>query len=158
MKIAHCPNSNLFLGSGLFPLRRVQAARIGFGLGSDIGAGTTSSIFNAMADAYKVQQVQGVSLSPFELWYLATLSGARALSLEQETGSLEIGKSADLLVLNLKATPLLALRTERVDSFEELLAGLIFMGDDRLVETAYIEGRVVHAQTSPRRESLPALP
>ena len=56
------------------------------------------------------------------------------------------------------ATPLLALRTERLDSFEELLAGLIFMGDDRLVETAYIEGRVVHAQTSPRRESLPALP
>ena len=49
------------------------------GLGSDIGAGTTPSLFNAMADAYKVQQVQSVSLSPFHLWYLATLGGARAL-------------------------------------------------------------------------------
>ena len=48
-------------------------------------------MFTAMADAYKVQQVQGVSLSPFELWYLATLGGARALSLDEETGSLERG-------------------------------------------------------------------
>jgi len=152
VKIAHCPNSNLFLGSGLFPLRTVQARGIGVGLGSDIGGGTTSSIFNAMADAYKVQQVQGVSLSPFELWYLATLGGARALSLELETGSLEIGKSADLLVLNLKATPLLALRTERVESFDQLLAGLIFMGDDRLVETAYIQGRLVHDRSLRSRE------
>lgn len=156
VKIAHCPNSNLFLGSGLFPLRRVQEAGIGVGLGSDIGAGTTPSMFNAMADAYKIQQVQGVSLSPFELWYLATLGGATALSMEQETGSLEVGKSADLLVLNLKATPLLALRTERVESFEELLAGLIFMGDDRLVETAYIQGRVVSAQSPSRGEGIPA--
>jgi len=154
VKIAHCPNSNLFLGSGLFPLRRVQAAGIGVGLGSDIGAGTTPSIFNAMADAYKVQQVQGVSLSPFELWYLATLGGANTLSIQNETGSLEAGKSADLLVLNLKATPLLALRTERIESFQELLAGLIFMGDDRLVESAYIQGRLVHSRSSSRRETL----
>src|SRR5687768_18262446 len=40
-------------------------------------SGTTPSFFNAMADAYKVQQVQGVSLSPFHLWYLATLGGAK---------------------------------------------------------------------------------
>ena len=48
-RIAHCPNSNLFLGSGLFPLHRVLNAGVGVGLGSDIGAGTTPSLFNAMA-------------------------------------------------------------------------------------------------------------
>lgn len=139
-RISHCPNSNLFLGSGLFPLHRVLQAGVVVGLGSDIGAGTTPSFFNAMADAYKVQQVQNVSLSPFHLWYLATLGGAKTLSLDAETGSLEPGKSADFLILDLQATPLLSLRTERAHSLEDLLAGLIFMGDDRAVKRSVIAG------------------
>jgi guanine deaminase len=142
-RIAHCPNSNLFLGSGLFRLHRVLDAGVVVGLGSDIGAGTTPSMFNAMADAYKVQQVQGVSLSPFHLWYLATLGGARALQLDAETGSLAAGKSADFLVLDLHATPLLSMRTSRASSLEDLLAGLIFMGDDRAVQRSFIAGRAV---------------
>lgn len=146
-RISHCPNSNLFLGSGLFPLHRVLAAGVIVGLGSDIGAGTTPSLFNAMADAYKVQQVQNVSLSPFHLWYLATLGGARALTLDGETGSLEAGKSADFLVLDLSATPLLAMRTGRATSLEDLLAGLIFMGDDRAVERSFIAGQCVSTRS-----------
>jgi len=142
-RIAHCPNSNLFLGSGLFPLHRVLGAGVIVGLGSDIGAGTTPSMFNAMADAYKVQQVQNVSLSPYHLWYLATLGGARALTLDAETGSLEAGKSADFLVIDLNATPLLSLRTGRAHSLEDLLAGLIFMGDDRAVKRSVIAGSIV---------------
>lgn len=142
-RIAHCPNSNLFLGSGLFPLHRVLEAGVVVGLGTDIGAGTTPSMFNAMADAYKVQQVQNVSLSPFHLWYLATLGGARALTLDAETGSLEAGKSADFLMVDLQATPLLAMRTARASSLEDLLAGLIFMGDDRAVRRSLIAGRIV---------------
>jgi len=145
-RIAHCPNSNLFLGSGLFPLLRVLNAGVVVGLGSDIGAGTTPSMLNAMADAYKVQQVQGVSLSPFQLWYLATLGGARALSLDKETGSIEVGKSADFLVMDLHATPLISMRSDRASSLEDLLAGLIFMGDDRVVSEAWIAGRKVAAR------------
>ncbi len=142
-RIAHCPNSNLFLGSGLFRLQAMLGAGVIVGLGSDIGAGTTPSMFNAMADAYKVQQVQGIALSPFHLWYLATLGGARALSLESETGSLEKGKSADMIALDLRATPLVAMRSARASSLEDLLAGLIFMGDDRAVKQAWIAGRSV---------------
>jgi guanine deaminase len=142
-RIAHCPNSNLFLGSGLFRLHHVIESGVGVGLGSDIGAGTTPSMFNAMADAYKVQQVQSVSLSPFQLWFLATLGGARALSLGAETGSLESGKSADFLALDLRATPLLAMRIERAGGIEDLLAALIFMGDDRAVRSAWVAGRQV---------------
>jgi guanine deaminase len=118
-------------------------AGVAVGLGSDIGAGTTPSLFTAMADAYKVQQVQGVSLSPFQLWYLATLGGAHALSLDEETGSLEPGKSADFLVLDLAGTPLLKLRTSHVQTIEDLLAGFIFVGDDRAVRQSYIAGRLV---------------
>jgi guanine deaminase len=100
-------------------------------------------MFNAMADAYKVQQVQGVSLSPFHLWYLATLGGAKALSLDGEIGSIEAGKSADFLVLDLHATPLISMRSDRASSLEDLLAGLIFMGDDRVVKSSWIAGREV---------------
>ncbi|HEY8712989.1 MAG TPA: guanine deaminase, partial [Thermoanaerobaculia bacterium] len=142
-RIAHCPNSNLFLGSGLFPLHRVIESGVLVGLGTDIGAGTTPSMFAAMADAYKVQQVQNISLSPYQLWYMATLGGARALSMDGETGSLEPGKSADFVVLDLQATPLIALRSERASSLQDLLAGLIFMGDDRVVSRAFIAGREV---------------
>jgi guanine deaminase len=142
-RISHCPNSNLFLGSGLFPLHRVLNAGVIVGLGSDIGAGTTPSMFNAMADAYKVQQVQNVSLSPFHLWYLSTLGGARALRLDDETGSLEAGKSADFVVIDPHGTPLLSMRTGRAASLVDLLAGLIFMGDDRAVKRSVIAGRTV---------------
>jgi len=147
-RIAHCPNSNLFLGSGLFPLQRVQEANVGIGLGSDIGAGTRASILMAMADAYKVQQVRGVSLNPFELWYLGTLGGARALSLDDSVGSLEEGKDADFVVLDLEATRLLTYRTRQAESISDVLAGCIFLGDDRLVATATIRGREVYRRGS----------
>lgn len=147
-RISHCPNSNLFLGSGLFPMKNVMQHGVMVGLGSDIGAGTTPSMFNAMADAYKIQQVLGVSLSPFHLWYLATLGGARVLSLDGRTGSLEAGKDADFLVLDLRATSLLTLRTSHAESIEDLLAGLIFMGDERVVASTTIAGREVHARAT----------
>jgi len=143
-RIAHCPNSNLFLGSGLFPMQRVMNQGVMVGLGSDIGAGTTPSIMTAMADAYKVQQVRDVSLNPFQLWYLATLGGARVLSLDSLTGSLEAGKDADFLVLDLEATPLLTYRTRNAERLQDLLAGCIFIGDDRMVVEAYVKGRRVY--------------
>lgn len=146
--ISHCPNSNLFLGSGLFPLRRVIDAEVNVGLGSDIGAGTTPSIIGAMADAYKVQRVRGVSLDPFQLFYLATLGGAGALRLDRVTGSLQTGRSADFVVLDLRATELLALRTDRAETLEDLLAGVIFMGDDRVVARTYVEGRELWRRTA----------
>ena len=142
-RISHCPNSNLFLGSGLFRLHHVLQSGVVVGLGTDIGAGTTPSMFTAMSDAYKVQQVQGISLSPVELWYLGTLGGARALSLGDETGSLEKGKSADFLILDLSGKPLVAMRNERATSIEDRLASLIFLGDDRVVSSAWIAGREV---------------
>ncbi len=142
-RVSHCPNSNLFLGSGLMPLRRLIEAGVRVGLGSDIGAGTTPSPFNAMADCYKVQQVRGDVLNPFQLWYLATLGGARVLSLDDRAGSLEPGKDADFLVLDLQATPMLEARTVHAESIEDLLAGLIFIGDDRVVRKTFVQGREV---------------
>lgn len=63
--LAHCPSSNLFIGSGLFDLGRAQQYGIRVGIGSDVGGGTSLSLLANLADAYKIQQLRGTSLDPF---------------------------------------------------------------------------------------------
>lgn len=142
--VASCPTSNLFLGSGLFPLRKAQAHDVCVGLGTDIGAGTSFSLLETMDEAYKVQQLQGVSLSPLESFYLATLGGARALDLDDLIGNFESGKEADFLVLDLGGTPLLKRRLGHCDDLEELLFVLATLGDDRTVRETWIMGERKH--------------
>lgn len=59
--LAHCPSSNLFIGSGLFDLGRAQQYGIRVGIGSDVGGGTSLSLLANLADAYKIQQLRGTS-------------------------------------------------------------------------------------------------
>jgi guanine deaminase len=94
--VAHCPDSNLFLGSGRFPLERYDGTGIRVGLGSDVGAGTTLSMFEVMRS---MSWVQARSLHPFLPLYTATLGGAIALSLDAEIGSLRAGKQADMIAV-----------------------------------------------------------
>ena len=96
--VAHCPDSNLFLGSGRFPLERYDGRSIRIGLGSDVGAGTSLSMPVVMRS---MAWVQGRSLHPFALLYHATLGGARALSLDDETGTLRAGLSADMVEIRI---------------------------------------------------------
>src|SRR3954469_9520166 len=118
--IAHCPTSNLFLGSGLFKIGRFKDPKrpVEVGLGTDVGGGTSFSILATMGAAYEIAQLNGRSLTAVEAFYLATLGGARTLSLEDKVGSVAPGHEADLIVLDPQATPLLALRTERAGSIQ----------------------------------------
>ena len=138
--IAFCPTSNLFLGSGLFKLSKLESYKIKVGMGTDIGAGTSFSILQTMNEAYKVMQLQQEKLHPFKSLYLATLGGARALHLEDKIGNLEVGKEADFVVLDLHATPLLSIRMEQAKTLEEKLFILLTLGDDRTVFETYILG------------------
>lgn len=142
--LAHCPTANLFLGSGLFPLRRVERAGIRTSLGTDIGAGTSFSLFRVMNEAYKIQQLQGGLLDPFEMLYMATLGGARALDLENEIGSFQSGREADFIVLDFRATPLVEFRLSYCGTLSETLFALITLGDDRLVQETWIMGNLCH--------------
>lgn len=144
--LAHCPTSNLFLGSGLFRLRDVKDAGIRVGIGTDIGAGTSFSMLATLGAACNVAQLQNRPIGPVEAFFLATLGGARALGLQDRIGSLRAGGEADLVVLDPKATPLLALRCARVQSIEEMLAVLMTLGDDRAVRATYVAGRLAHAR------------
>lgn len=145
--IAFCPTSNLFLGSGLFKLNKAKCAEhpVKLGLGTDVGAGTSFSLLDTASEAYKVAQLQNQKLSPFQALFLATLGGAKALSLEDKIGNFDIGKEADFIVLNLQATPLMALRNSAITptSLKELaeqVFALIVLGGDRAIHATYIMG------------------
>ena len=145
--IAFCPTSNLFLGSGLFPLNKTWQQQVKVGLGTDVGAGTSFSLLQTVNEAYKVQQLQGDKLSAFESLYHATLGGAKALDLDNKLGNFNVGKEADFVVLNLKPTALQQLRQSRSKSLEDSLFALFTMGDDRNVEATYIYGQKAYSQS-----------
>ena len=144
--IAFCPTSNLFLGSGLFPLKKTWEKNVKVGLGTDIGAGTSFSQLQTLNEAYKVQQLQGDKLSAFESLYHATLGGAKALNLDDKLGNFNLGKEADFVVLNLNATALQTLRQQRAKNIEDALFALFTMGDDRNVQATYVYGQKAFEQ------------
>jgi len=144
--VVHCPTSNLFLGSGLFNLKRamVSANPVRTALGSDLGAGTSFSPFATLAEAYKIAQLRGDVLTAHQAFYLATLGSARAIDQDRHIGSIEPGREADLVVLDPVATPLLADRQRYAESLEDTLFILMTMGDDRTVRATYVAGRKLH--------------
>jgi guanine deaminase len=142
--IAHCPTSNLFLGSGLFDLRRADAAGAMVSLGTDVGAGTSFSMLQTMNEAYKVARLKGSYLPASRMFYLATLGAARSMGLEGTIGTLAPGAEADFIVLDPQATPLLARRTALAGTLEETLFALALLGDDRAIRATYAAGACVH--------------
>ncbi|MCL1495583.1 MAG: guanine deaminase [Pseudanabaena sp. Salubria-1] len=148
--IAFCPTSNLFLGSGLFKIEKAKSLEtpVKVGLGTDVGAGTSFSMLHTASAAYQVAQLRSQKLSAFQALFLATLGGARALCLEDKLGNFEVGKEADFVVLNLRSTPIMALRNKSFDSanlptlaeISEQLFATIIMGDDRAIAATYIMG------------------
>lgn len=141
-----CPTSNLFIGSGLYNLQTALAAGNRVSLGSDVGGGTSYSMLRTLGEAYKVQQLQGISLSPAYALYLATLGGAKALSLDDKLGSIEAGKEADFVLIDPASTPVLARRTSlRSDPLDAFFA-LMTLGDDRAIAETYVNGKRVHSR------------
>ncbi len=135
------PTSNLFLASGFFDYAAADAAGLRYGLASDVGGGTSFSPFHTMLAAYYVAREgrtkQGLSLVPSHLWWQHTAGAAQALGLEGVVGNLQVGCEADFVVIDPKATPLIARKTAQVNNLEELLFALIVLGDDRLIHRTH---------------------
>ncbi|RRV42007.1 guanine deaminase [Pseudomonas sp. o96-267] len=142
--VAFCPTSNLFLGSGLFDLNKLEEHGVRVGLGTDVGGGTSFSQLQSLNEAYKIMQLQGKKLDPFKSLYLATLGGANALYLDDKLGNFLPGKDADFLVLDYNATPLISYRMQQAKSLEERLFALTMLGDDRTVKETFAAGVSVH--------------
>ena len=111
-KIAHCPGSNFFLNSGLFPMDKLRASGIPIGLASDVAGGPELSMFAVMRDAVNMQKARHFQdrdtpmLTPSGALHLATAGGAEVLS-RPDLGRLESGATADITIVDLdKVLPL----------------------------------------------------
>jgi guanine deaminase len=149
--VAHCPSSNLFLGSGLMKLDQLLKAGINIGLGSDVAGGPELNMWQVMRAAIEVQKARSAyepnlrPLRPSEAFYLATHGGARALGKAKTIGTLDPGKEADLIVVDLAAL----LPYQNSNGLgklapEDVLALCIYRGGPEANLETYVRGRCVY--------------
>lgn len=137
--VAHCPQSNANLSSGIAPVRRYLEEGLHVGIGSDIAGGTVFSIFRAMAEAIQVSKLRwrlvDDSLKPLtveEVFYMATIGGG---SFFGKVGSFEPGYEFDALVLDETNLPHPQPLTPK-----ERLERMIYLSDERNVLEKYVAG------------------
>jgi len=141
--IAHCPTSNAFIGSGKFNMHEATEAGLPVSLASDVGAGTSFSMFATLRSAYEAAHFNGIPLNPIQAFWLATCAGAKAMRMEDKIGNLEIGMEADLIVIDLDSTPLIENRMARADSLEDILFAQMILADDRAIKETWSGGLCV---------------
>ncbi|HLZ46825.1 MAG TPA: 5'-deoxyadenosine deaminase [Gemmatimonadales bacterium] len=137
--VVHCPSSNLKLGSGIAPIPEMLAAGCRVGIGAD-GAPCNNRL-DAFEEVRLAALIQKPRLGPDALpaaqaFELATLGGARALGLEAEIGSIEVGKCADLIVLDLGGP-------HAQPDEADLVSRIVYSGRASDVRHVIVDGRVV---------------
>lgn len=143
--IIHCPTSNLDLKSGLCDVQRLRAHNIKIGLGTDVSGGSSCNMLEEMRSALKVSNSLAamkenyVPLNYKDVFHMATLGGAQALSIDDKVGNLVPGKEFDALIINLNSKGSL-LDNFREYTLEEKLQRFIYSGDDRNVTSVYVKG------------------
>src|SRR6266568_4163698 len=150
--VAHCPSSNLFLGSGLMKLDQLLKAGINVGLGSDVAGGPELNMWQVMRAAIEVQKARSAyepNLRPLrssEAFFLATHGGARALGKGNMIGTLDVGKEADFTVVDLAAlVPYPGERDALGElSTEDILALCVYRGGPHANLETYVRGKCVY--------------
>jgi 5-methylthioadenosine/S-adenosylhomocysteine deaminase len=137
--VSHNPESNMKLASGIAPVSAYLAADVAIGLGTD-GAASNNDLdmFEAIRMASLLQKVASrdpTAVSAKTALRMGTMGGARVLGMEQQIGSLEAGKRADVIIVNMTA----ARQTPMYDAVSHLV--YVTRGDD--VRTTIVNGRVL---------------
>ncbi|HEV7843761.1 MAG TPA: 5'-deoxyadenosine deaminase [Pyrinomonadaceae bacterium] len=137
--VAHCPSSNLKLASGLAPVSQMLEHGISVSLGAD-GAPCNNRLdmFTEMRTAALLQKVINgpESLPAPRILRMATIDGARALGLEEEIGSLEVGKRADVTLVSLN-------RLHSTPRPADIVSSIVFSAQATDVNTVIIDGRIL---------------
>jgi len=138
-KITHCPSANMKLASGVAPIPQYLKEGISVSLGAD-GASCNNnlSIFNEMRLASLIQKpILGAEVMDAKtIFRMATIEGAKALHLENEVGSIEVGKKADLVLIDLDTYS-----NSYSDSDESIYSGIVFSSSTENVRSVMVDGR-----------------
>jgi guanine deaminase len=147
--IAHCPTSNFFLGSGFFNVKRAtQNGRpVRLGIGTDLGAGTSFSILLTLNEAYKAAQLNNCALNAAQAFYMATRGTANAMYIDDKVGSIDVGMEADIVVLDMKSSPLIDYRMQFAQDIHEAMFAQMTMADDRAVQSTYVAGVLQYSKS-----------
>jgi len=151
--LVHCPRANAFLKSGAMPLSRWLDEGLRVGLGTDVGAGPSLSLWAEMAFACQTSKLRSALLEdegdtridPMKVFHMATLGGARALGMQNRIGSLEPGKDADFIVVDPRFVEP-GIEAEDTHSAIQVLSRLMYREDPRMVQAAYVRGRRCHVR------------
>ena len=140
--VAHCPCSNRKLASGVAPIPLFLEKGVNVGLGTDgVKENNNLDMFEEMKFAsllQKVHRLDATSMDANTTFRMATIGGAKALGLDDEIGSLEVGKKADLVLVNLSAlhtTPIMR------GKYFNAVAHLVFAANGGDVERVFVDGR-----------------
>lgn len=138
--VAHCPDSNTNLASGIAPVRKFLQCGLNVGLGSDVAGGTHTSIFKAMADAIKVSKLRwrllDSSLQPLtvaEAFYLGTIGGG---SFFGKVGSFDAGYEFDAVVIDDTR-----FNFRQNNNLENRLDQTIYLSESRDIIHKFVQGR-----------------
>lgn len=176
--VSFCPNSNAFLGSGLFRLGKAKdpKQRVRLTFGTDMGGGNSFSMLNVLNQAYKVgmcnntmldgsvdprwhdsAEAERNKLNAMRAFYSLTLGGAEGLYLDDVLGNFKPGKEADFVVIDWNGGPSSvkwhqALITEsspkNKDEAAKLLFGVIAVGDERAIDETWVSGKRLYKRGS----------
>jgi guanine deaminase len=150
--VAHCPVSNMTVGGGFMaaPVRKFLRRGIKVGLGTDSGGGFSSSILDAMRQALIASNAREAltkgddkGLTIGELFYLATLGGARVCSLADKIGNFAVDKEFDSCIISTLFTDQIMTVVEAEDSLRTVFEKFVMTGDDRNITEVYVQGRRV---------------
>ncbi|XP_011139375.2 guanine deaminase [Harpegnathos saltator] len=148
--IIHCPSSNTCLKSGLCDVQRLRTEKIKVGLGTDVSGGFSFSMLDAMRSALQVSNQlfilknNYIPLNYKDVFYMATLGSANALSIGDKVGNFLPGKEFDALIIDLNSDGSVLNDLNEIEyTLEEKLQRFIHSGDDRNIVAVYINGRKV---------------
>jgi 5-methylthioadenosine/S-adenosylhomocysteine deaminase len=138
--VAHCPESNMMLASGVAPVVDLRHANVSLGLGTDGPAGSNNNLdmVEEAASAARLQKITSgdpKALSARDVLEMATLGGARALGMEDRIGTLESGKRADVIVIDLQQP-----KTQPVYAVE---SAIVYAASGSAVVTTICDGKVL---------------
>ena len=139
ISIAHCPISNLKLGCGIAKIQEMIENNINVSIGTDgQGSGSNLDIFEEMKYCALLQK--GINENPtlmpaYEVLKMATINGAKALGLEDEIGSIEEEKKADLIIININ--------TEKIQPVNNIFSDIVYNANGSNVETTIVDGKII---------------